>query len=246
MVEAEPTVSVVIPVYNCERYLAHAIESAIAQEKCLTRIIVVDDGSSDGSASAAKDFGDDVHYIFQEHAGAAAARNRGIEAADSAFLAFLDADDLWTAGRLECMLAELLRDPHLDMVFGRTEEFICPSLVEDERKKLQRLPPQTPGYVVGAMLARRESFLRAGLFDTTLRIGEFIAWFVLAKRAALRFSSIDDVVLRRRLHAANLMRRSREAYGDYLRIIRDKIAFERAQDGAAHGESNLQERKCRR
>lgn len=246
MAQTDPAVGVVIPVYNCERYLAQAIESVIAQGKDLTQIVVVDDGSTDGSARVAKDFGEPVHYIFQEHAGVAAARNRGIEAIDSPFLAFLDADDLWTAGRLERMLAEFSRDPQLEMIFGRTEEFICPLLGEDESKKLRCMASPMSGYLAGAMLARRASFLRAGLFDTTLRIGEFIAWFIQAQKSALRFSSIDDLVLRRRLHAANLMRQSREAYGDYLRIIKDKMAFERERDGVVQGESDLRECKCRR
>jgi glycosyltransferase involved in cell wall biosynthesis len=223
-------VSAVIPVHNGEPYLDQAIDSVIAQGNPVGQIIVVDDGSTDGTRRVAKGYGDRVHYLFQDNAGAAAARNRGVEAVTSPLLAFLDADDLWTEGRLRRMLEPLEKDPTLDMVMGQTEQFFCPTLDEQDRRRLKEIPPITAGYAAGAMLVRRDSFLRVGLFDTTLRIGEFIAWFVQAKQASLRIAVTDDVVLRRRLHRTNLMLRSRGAYGDYLRIVKAKLTADRARN----------------
>jgi glycosyltransferase involved in cell wall biosynthesis len=100
MREGSPTVSVIVPVYNAERYLGEALESVLAQTYSDYEVIVVNDGSTDGSEQVALGFGDRIRYIRQENAGPGAARNRGIELARGELIAFLDADDLWLPGKL--------------------------------------------------------------------------------------------------------------------------------------------------
>ncbi len=90
-----PLVSVGIPVYNCERFLAEAIESVLAQTYRHVEVIVVDDGSVDHSADIAGNFGPRVRYCYQKNSGIGAARNRGLALASGELLAFLDADDCW-------------------------------------------------------------------------------------------------------------------------------------------------------
>ena len=87
------SVSVVIPAYNLGSLVARAIESVLSQSRLADEIIVVDDGSSDDTAEHIKKYGDKVKYIYQENAGLAAARNTGIQAAKSDWIAFLDGDD---------------------------------------------------------------------------------------------------------------------------------------------------------
>ena len=106
MMQDKPLVSAIIPVYNCERYLAEAIESVLAQTYRPIGIIVVDDGSTDGSADVAKSFTDpQVRYFYQPNSGQGAARNQGTNLARGSFFTFLDADDLWTDNKLELQLA---------------------------------------------------------------------------------------------------------------------------------------------
>jgi amino acid adenylation domain-containing protein len=112
------SISVVIPVYNCERYLAMAIQSALAQSEPPGEILVVDDGSTDGSAAVARSFGAPVHCLSQPHAGLSAALNRGIERARGTFLAFLDADDLWMENKAALQLSRLQIDLGLDGLFA--------------------------------------------------------------------------------------------------------------------------------
>ncbi|MCR2038470.1 glycosyltransferase [Adlercreutzia caecimuris] len=90
-------VSVVIPVYNCEKYIHEAIESVIAQSYLDWELIAVDDGSTDGSSEILDEFSCDprIHVIHQENGGVAAARNAGIELCSGRYIAFLDADDIW-------------------------------------------------------------------------------------------------------------------------------------------------------
>src|SRR4028119_1061372 len=90
-----PRVSVIIPVYNCDRYIQEAIESVLNQTYSDYEIIVVDDGSTDNTRSVLEPYFHRIHYIYQENQGASAARNRGLQEARGKFVAFLDADDFF-------------------------------------------------------------------------------------------------------------------------------------------------------
>src|SRR5271165_3187575 len=101
-----PLVSVIIPVYNSEKYLAESIESAIGQTWSSKEIIVVDDGSTDNSFEIARKFAGrpEVKVVTQENRGAAAARNAGLKEAKGEFIQFLDADDLLSADKIESQM----------------------------------------------------------------------------------------------------------------------------------------------
>ena len=114
MIENDNLVSVIIPVYNGELYLDEAIESALGQPYRPIEVIVVDDGSTDGSAEVAKQFDSPMRYCFQPNAGLGAARNKGISLAQGSFFAFLDADDLWLENKLTRQMALFDKNPELD------------------------------------------------------------------------------------------------------------------------------------
>ena len=105
----KPLVSVIIPVYNGERYLEAALKSVIEQDYCPIEIIVVDDGSTDKSAEIAKYF-KEIQYIFQSNKGPgpANARNTGIRAVKGEYIAFLDADDIWMPNKLSIQMNYLM------------------------------------------------------------------------------------------------------------------------------------------
>ncbi len=220
-----PSVSVVIPVYNGERYLAEAIESVLGQLYRPLELLVVDDGSSDGSAEVAGRYDTCVRLIRAPHEGLAAARNRGAEAAEGFYLAFLDADDLWTPGKLPLQVARLQSDAALDAAFGAVEHFYSPELDQAARGAIACPVGAMPGYHAGAMLIRREAFRRVGPFQTCWQVGEFIDWYLRAQEAGLVSVMLPEVVMRRRLHATNLGLRARAARVDYARIL--KAALDR-------------------
>ena len=113
MDHSKPLVSVVIPVYNGERYLVDAIQSVLDQTYRNFEVIVVDDGSTDGSAAAAKRFGEAIRYVHQANGGVCKARNAGLAAAQGVYLAFLDQDDLWLPDKLAIQVAYL--NDHADI-----------------------------------------------------------------------------------------------------------------------------------
>lgn len=109
-------VSVVIPVFNGERYVADAIRSVLGQSYPKTECVVVDDGSTDRTADVVREFGSQVRYIATENRGVSFARNTGARAASGEFLAFLDADDTWLPHKLETQIAMFRERPELRMV----------------------------------------------------------------------------------------------------------------------------------
>jgi glycosyltransferase involved in cell wall biosynthesis len=228
-------VSVIIPVYNCERYLAQATESALVQTYQPIEIIVIDDGSTDDSAQVAKRFSPSVQYVHQPNSGIGAARNSGINLAQGSFLAFLDADDVWVEDKLMQQMAVFKSTPGLDLVFGHVQQFISPELAENEKNKIYCPAEKMPGYVASAMLIKKESFFRIGLFETDWKIGEFINWYIRAKELGLKSFMLPEVVLKRRLHSYNMGIRGRDSRTDYVRILKASLDRRRATNKKGQG-----------
>ena len=224
-----PLVSVVMPCYNTERYIAQAIDSIFAQGLNSVQVVVIDDGSSDRSAEIARSFGDSVECKSQPNAGIAAARNAGIAIARATYLAFLDADDIWTPGSLNLRLERLRQGAQC--VFGGVENFISPELSKEERDRFGFCPPAMIARLAGTMLIERQAFDRVGAFDPSLRVGEMLDWVARMDQAGVRSVLIDDIVLRRRIHGNNTVLRSQTEKGDYLKVLRTSLA--RRRDAAA-------------
>jgi glycosyltransferase involved in cell wall biosynthesis len=209
------TASVLICVRDGERYLGGAIESALAQTRPAHEVIVVDDGSTDQTATIAASFGAPVGLIQQEPLGLGAARNTALAAASGEFAGYLDADDLWERRKLELQLAEFERDPSLDLVFGHVRRFLDGS-------------PEEPGEPVaapygGTLLFRRSAAERVGGFTTEVRVGEFLDWLLKARDLGLREGMVPDVVTLRREHADNITRREQAPFGDFARLLKASI-----------------------
>jgi len=109
-------VSVVIPLYNARDVIRATIHTVLAQTWTDCEIVVVDDGSTDGSDAVVREFGERVRYIRQENRGVARARNRGVAESRGEYIAFLDHDDLWHPTKLEKQVAVLDRRPEVGMV----------------------------------------------------------------------------------------------------------------------------------
>lgn len=221
-------VSVIIPTFNRENYLADAIASVLAQTVPPDDVIVVDDGSTDGSAEIVRQF-PTVRYCWQANQGAAAARNCGVELAQGNFLAFLDSDDRWLPDKLERQLAAF-EAPDLDMVFGHVQQFHSPELDDSTRQRLRILTEVMPGYHVGTMLIRRSSFRRVGPFETQWRTAEFISWHSRATHLGLRAQMLPDVVMQRRLHGGNMGVLQQDNRREYVRVLKTALDRRRANE----------------
>jgi glycosyltransferase involved in cell wall biosynthesis len=214
------TVTAIVPVYDGEAFLADALGSIRAGTRAPDEIVVVDDGSRDGSAALAERT-PGVRCVRQEHAGIAAARNRGLAEARGDLIAFLDADDLWTPDKLALQAGLLERRDDLDMVFGGVVPFRDPA----------RPSPAQPARLPGSGVIRRRTFDRVGPFETAWTVGEFVSWYARAMELGARAEMLPDVVLRRRIHGANTGIRERASVRDYARIV--KAALDRRRAGGS-------------
>jgi glycosyltransferase involved in cell wall biosynthesis len=224
-----PLVSVIIPVYNCDRYLAEAIESVLKQTYQPLEVIVIDDGSTDNSAEVARNFGSSVLYHYQTQSGAATARNFGIELAQGSFLAFLDADDFWIEDKLTRQMTVFDNEPDLDIVFGHVQNFHSPELDKAVKHKIYCPPELMPGYHPGTMLVKREAFERVGCFETHLKMGEFISWYSRATDLGVQVKMLPELLMWRRLHETNQGIRNRESRIDYVRLVKASLDRRRAK-----------------
>jgi glycosyltransferase involved in cell wall biosynthesis len=223
-------VSVIIPVYNGGRYLGEAIESVLSQTGFPLEIIVVDDGSTDDTASIAQNFGASIRYHYQINGGAGAARNQGVVLARGNFLAFLDADDLWMVDKLKRQWAAFEADHDLELAFGHIQQFYSPELTREEKDRLSIPVEIMPGNHAGTMLIKKETFLRVGLFKPDLRVGEFIDWYARATELNIKSIMLTDVVMKRRIHKTNMGILHRDQRSGYVHALKAALDRRRSRE----------------
>jgi len=229
-----PHVSVVIPTYNYGHYLADAVRSALDQTWTAREILVVDDGSTDDTQRVLQEFAGAVRVITKKNSGLSAARNTGIAAATGAFIAILDADDVWMPHKLERQMAVFRDAPDTGIVS-------CAALqVDAHRRPVQVLPcPSTadPGalrrelalrnVVSGgsAALVRRECFDLVGGFDESLRSSEdWDMWLRIARHFPIRF--VEEPLVSIRVTGDNMsgLRHAERMLANELRVIDKQVA----------------------
>ena len=221
-------ISVIIPVFNHELYIGEAIQSILDQAYQPIEIIVINDGSTDGTKEAALQFEASIIYIEQQNSGIGSALNTGIRIATGEYIGILDSDDLWVKTKIALQLPVLQKNRDIGMVFGYIENFHSPELKESTKKRIYCPPDPMPGYAKSAMLAKRNVFEEVGGFDASLRTGDFIDWFAKAQLIGIQSVLLPQTVARRRLHENNTKARDPGSQLDYARIMRAKIERERS------------------
>lgn len=180
-----PEVDVIVPAYNAERYLVEALDSVVAQTFPDWRIVLVDDGSTDGTAAIAKGYasrlGARMLYLYQANRGLPAARNTAIRNSDAELLALLDADDVWLPDRLAESVKVFRGRPEVGLAYGFIEGIDQHGEVISTFATASR---HAQGHVAHhiymrslhlpcpTVTFRRQAALQAGLFDETLRASE--------------------------------------------------------------------------
>jgi glycosyltransferase involved in cell wall biosynthesis len=229
-----PLISVIIPVYNGELYLAEAIESVLAQTYQPVELILIDDGSTDRTAEIARSFEPPLRYAYQPNSGVCAARNHGIRLAKGEFLAFLDADDLWVKEKLELQMGVLQQDEQVEAVYAHARQFYSPDLSAELRARIACNENPLPGYMSTLMLIRKETFLRYGEFNPELKVAEQFDWFPRAREKGLKLVMLPQTLYLRRLHARNKGRSELNQRSQLAHLI--KASLDRRRQAASGGE----------
>lgn len=216
------TLSVIIPAYQAEKYIAQAVASVRSQEwPGEVQILVIDDGSTDHTAAVAQDLG--VQVLKKEQGGAASARNAGLRAAVGDWVLLLDADDVLTDGAVAAMRAALAVSD-AEVVFAMAEDFISPDLSEVQKAALKPREGAYGGVLPGCSLIRRQVFDTIGLFDDTMKSGETVAWQLKLRDAGIKTVQLPLVTMRRRLHMTNTGRLfQKQEMADYAALLRKRM-----------------------
>lgn len=224
-----PRVSVVIPTYNCERFLGRTISSALAQTYRDFELIVVDDGSTDDTRSLVAGYGDAVRYVYQPNQGASAARNSALSRAGGEFIAYLDADDLWSPEKLACQVEYL--DAHPTCGFVHTEV----SVIDEQDKVLHARFNHDTGRAVPqgrcvrdillrshiqtlTVLERRIAFSDAGNFDLRLPVAQDYLHWILVVLRGYEVGYLSKPWGCYRWRAGSLMSNQRRLLNDFVKI----------------------------
>ena len=152
-----PSISVIIPVFNGEEFLERAIQSVLDQDLQPDELIVVDDGSTDQTASIARRY-PKIKYIYQANQGPPAARNHGLEKAKGELIAFLDADDQWLPQKLSQQVAFLQSNPAIGYVLCHMHCKLAPGASWPSWLNQAHYQSDPPAYIPSALLVRRTVF----------------------------------------------------------------------------------------
>jgi glycosyltransferase involved in cell wall biosynthesis len=228
-----PLVSVIVPVRDMEQYLGEALRSVLAQTYRPLELIVIDDGSRDGSARVARSF-PEVNLLEQENRGVAAARNRGIEQSRGELVAFLDADDVWEPEKIALQVAWLRERPEIGYVTAHFQNVLETGVPRPPWIRPEQLDEVQKGGVPN-LLARRSVFDEAGLFDPAHRSGSDLDWVIRAKDAKVASGVLPQVLLRRRIHRTNQSYHWQGGKTLLLRALKASIDRQRAARSQEEG-----------
>jgi len=219
---ADPLVSVVIPVYNGEKFIHKTLESVFAQDYKNYEALVIDDGSSDNSAKIIKTF-DAAQYLFQENQGNAAARNKGILEAKGDFIALLDQDDLWTKNKLTEHIKHHLNYPEVLYTIAYLRFFLEDGVEKPVWFREELLRQKHVDHSPGSLVAHRRAFDTVGMFDPTYKLTSDSDWIFRAKDKKISMAIIPKVLLLRRIHKTNQSAQVKQAHSEFLNLIRKSV-----------------------
>ena len=200
------SISVVIPAYNAEVFIAEAVESVLRQNGPIAEFIVIDDGSTDGTLSALKSYGAQIRIVEQPNQGESRARNRGLECATGEWILFLDADDRLADGMLGRVASTVTERPECGVLYGGITFFGGELKTYSSGLSVidvdgDALPAIVRGktLIPGQFVVRGDLVERLGGFDESMQFGE--DWeFLLRLASSTRFHHVPEVFLEKRVH----------------------------------------------
>ena len=206
-----PTISAVLAVYNDEDYVAEALEAILGQSHAPEEVIVVDDGSTDGTPEVLARFRRKIRVVRQRNGGHAAGFNRAFREARCDYIARCDSDDIWESDKLARQVEALRAHPDVDILcgaartFGRSEQLFAsaPGSGVLDRRSFARLLYRRNRICVSSVMIRRSCFERLGPFTEELISEDYEYWMRALKRGAIFFYDPHTLV-KYRLHDANM------------------------------------------
>jgi glycosyltransferase involved in cell wall biosynthesis len=227
-------VSVILIVLNGQPLIAEALDSVFQSAIKPTEILVVDGGSTDRTVEIAQSF-PLVRVIHQTSAGRASATNEGIAQAQGEFIAFISHDDLWAPGKLDRQIAYMRRNPNVLYTVAMVQHVLTPGATIPPGFRGELLERPFPGVLPETLVARKRIFALLGGFDPQFPVAWDTDWFARARDARVEMALLPDVLLYKRIHAANTSLTEPRLNELLLRAMRRSVARKRAAAGATGG-----------
>jgi len=213
-----PLISVIVPAYNSEKYIAETIKSLLRQEYEKLEVIVVNDGSTDATLDVLGQFGDRIRIISQENKGISIARNTGIRAAKGSIIGFLDHDDIWPDDHISLLLPHLLKDDKYDFVSGKFR------YVKDYGMKSEQMSEAKVLWLVGVCLYKKSVFDKVGLFDESIHGGEDVDFYARLCESECNEGKINETTLFWRQHDSNTSNTENYFEKSAFNVVRNRLA----------------------
>ncbi|MDZ7957761.1 MAG: glycosyltransferase family A protein [Aulosira sp. DedQUE10] len=224
-----PLVSIVIPLYNCEKYLAEALDSVFAQTYRPIEVIVVDDGSTDDSAKIAQTY-PSVRYLYQSNQGAAIARNVGIALAEGELIALLDADDVWQPNKISLQVQYLNQYPQIGILATKVYQFFESEVEIPSEFRHDKLLGEQPGMIPSTLVIRKTVFDQIGGFSPEFVPSEDTEWIYRARDSQVEIAMLPEVMVMRRFHGSNISWKTVSTSSSrLLKILKASIAHKSRQ-----------------
>lgn len=235
-----PLVSVIMPAYNAAPYIRDSVATVLGQDHRHLELIIVDDGSSDGTPELVEGLDPRITVLRQKNAGPAAARNLGLQTAKGDFIAFLDADDLWTPRKLSLQLQYLQQHPDVGLVYGgfirwhaRADGgFDAPPLALGQTAPDDAIEAQESGWIYVPLLfggivhiitamIRREVIEQVGVFNAQLPTGEDYDFWLRVSRQ-FKAAKLARTLALYRIHRAGITNKPQPESNEY-RVLRSAL-----------------------
>jgi glycosyltransferase involved in cell wall biosynthesis len=225
--QMRPTVSVVLIVRNGERYIVRALRSVIGGTVPPDEILVVDGGSTDRTVELASGL-PTVRVLPQQSTGLTEAYNEGIAAARGEFIGFISHDDEWLPEKLERQLAVMTADPSLRYTVTHIAHHLEPGASIPPGFRADLLGRLVPGFVMEALVARRELFAEVGGLDAAFDVSSDTDWFARVRDAGVPCAVLPETLVHKRVHTANSSLLEPQIATLLLRAMRHSLHRKRA------------------
>ena len=229
---SEPAISVIVPARDLRLFIGEALASIQAQSRLVHEILVIDDGSRDGTAELVREMAtrdSRLRLLSGEGRGAAAARNLGLRAASGDIIAFLDGDDIWPRDKIARQMERLTANDRPDIVSGLVQRFRAFDTAASG--PADATGPALPMASLAACLFRREAFARIGPLDETLLWSDDHDFMLRAREAGLRIVIMRQIALYYRRRAGSLSQDARAPRDFQLLDIVHRSLKRRRQSG---------------
>jgi len=194
-------VSVILPVYNGEKYIEDALVSVLEQSYKEVDLIVIDDGSVDNTKKICDKYSKNLNYFYIKNSGPAEARNIGLQKAQGEYLSFIDHDDLWAKNKLDVEVAFLEANKEFDACRGMVQCMKLNSINNEFEKAMDA----SFGFNLGAITIRRLAANKIGLFNKNLVPSEDVDWFMRGNNMGISIEHLKNhISLYYRRHALNI------------------------------------------